>query len=67
MVQAQTELELGLSFASILFLLFLSVGEWVLKLKFMLTQPTTELELELSLAKSAGPREELIFQAANVT
>ena len=36
------------------FLLFLPVGglpgEWVLKLKLMLTQPSTELELELGLS-----------------
>ena len=42
MVQAQTEQELGLSLASILFSLFLGVGGlvagwWVLKLKLMLT------------------------------
>ena len=36
-VQAPTEFELGLSFASILILLFLGVGGWVLKI--MLTQP----------------------------
>ena len=55
MVQAQTELEFGLSFASILFLLFLQVGGWpgagwLLKLKLMLTQPPIELELELGLS-----------------
>ena len=54
MPQAQTELEVGLSFASILFLLFLQVGGWVLKLKLMLTQPQTELELELGLSLAIG-------------
>ena len=53
MVQAQTELELGLSFASILFLFFVRVGGlvggWVLKLKLLLTHPPSELELELGL------------------
>ena len=60
MVQAQTKLDLGLSSASILFLLFLRVagwvgcgayvvGGWVLTLKLMLTQPQTELDLELWL------------------
>ena len=54
MVQAQTKLELGLSFASILFLLFLRVGGWVLKLKLMLTQSPTGLELELGLSLATG-------------
>ena len=60
MVQAKTELELEMSSASILILLFL-VGGWVvggqvgglvLKLKLMLTQPPTELELELGLSQN---------------
>ena len=59
-VQAPTELELelGLGFASILFLHFLwvsgLVGGWVLKLKLMLTQPPTELELKLGLSLAIG-------------
>ena len=51
MIQAQTEQELGLCFASFLFFTFSGVGGfWVLKLKLMLTQPPTELELELGLS-----------------
>ena len=45
-LQAPTEFNLGLIFASILNLLFLVV----LELKLMLTQPQTKLKLELGLS-----------------
>ena len=51
-LQAPMDFELGLSFASVLFLLFLGVAGWVLKLKLMLTQPKLKLKLRLSLAIS---------------
>ena len=67
MVPAQTELELRMSSASIIILLFLRGagwvgcggyvgGGWVLKLMLMLTQPPTKLELRLglSLAKTTN-------------
>ena len=49
-IRSSLEQKLWLSFASILFLLFLQVGGWMLKLKLMLTQTLTELELELGLS-----------------